>query len=162
MGMYHVTSGHYLLLQYEFLDTNCKIIIILDNCMYSTKVLCVNYTTYNVHWDQDSINPATGSDIMVYSPDTGPNAHPYWYACPLGIFHACVLHISVKSTNHSLSDMEFLWVCWFGHVPGHHFSMKAAQLPKVGFVPEDDQAFGFLDPSLVVWGCHLIPSFCEG
>ena len=41
--------------------------------------------------------------------------------------------------------------------------MKASQLPKVGFVPEeDDQAFGFLDPSLVVWGCHLIPSFCEG
>ena len=59
--------------------------------------------------------------------------------------------------------MEFLWVCWFGHVPGHHFSMKAAQLPKVGFVPEeDDQAFGFLDPSLVVWGCHLKPSFFEG
>ena len=41
--------------------------------------------------------------------------------------------------------------------------MKAAQLPKVGFVPEeDDMAFGFLDPSLVVRGCHLVPSFSEG
>ena len=41
--------------------------------------------------------------------------------------------------------------------------MKAAQLPKVGFVPEsDDLAFGFLDPSLVVCGCHLVLSFSEG
>ena len=89
--------------------------------------------------------------------------HPYWYAHTLGIFHACVFHVGIKSANQSPQDMEFLWVCWFGQVPGHHFSMKAARLPKVGFVPgEDDQAFGFLDPSLVVQGCHLIPSFCEG
>ena len=41
--------------------------------------------------------------------------------------------------------------------------MKAVQLPKVGFIPEsDDLAFGFLDPSLVVCGCHLVPSFSEG
>ena len=59
--------------------------------------------------------------------------------------------------------MEFLWVQWFSQVPGHNFSMKAAQLPKVGFVPEaDDLAFGFLDLTLVVCGCHLLPSFSEG
>ena len=41
--------------------------------------------------------------------------------------------------------------------------MKAAWLPKVGFVPEeDDMVFGFLDPSLVVQGCHLVLSFSEG
>ena len=101
--------------------------------------------------------------IMAYSPTTGPDAHPYWYACTLGIFHAWVMHIGTKSTNHSLQDMEFLWVQWFGQVPDHQFSMKAAQLPKVGFIlEEDDLAFRFLDPSLVVWGCHLIPSFSKG
>ena len=100
---------------------------------------------------------------MVYSPKTGPDAHPYWYARVLGIFHAQVLHLGSKSTNHSPRHMEFLWVRWFGQVPGHRFSMKAAWLPKVGFVPkEDDMAFGFLDPSLVVRGCHLVPSFSEG
>ena len=41
--------------------------------------------------------------------------------------------------------------------------MNAAWLPKVGFVPkEDDMAFSFLDPSLIVQGCHLVPSFSEG
>jgi hypothetical protein len=41
--------------------------------------------------------------------------------------------------------------------------MKAARLPKIGFIPDtDDSAFGFLDPSLVVRGCHLIPAFADG
>lgn len=108
-------------------------------------------------------NPTTTcSDIMVYSLKQ-VLTHPYWYACIFGIFHAHVLHVSAKSINHTLQDIEFLWVCWFSQVPGHHFSMKAAQLPKVGFVPgEDNQAFGFLDLSLVVWGYHLIPSFSKG
>jgi hypothetical protein len=40
---------------------------------------------------------------------------------------------------------------------------KAARLPKIGFVPDtDDASFGFLDPSLVIRGCHLIPAFNEG
>jgi len=56
-----------------------------------------------------------------------------------------------------------LWVRWFGIVPGHKFSMKAARLPKLGFIPDtDDLAFGFLDPSLVIRGCHLIPAFNDG
>jgi hypothetical protein len=59
--------------------------------------------------------------------------------------------------------MEFLWVRWLGVVPGRSFGQKHAQLPKIGFVPDSDEfAFGFLDPSHVVRGCHLIPSFVDG
>jgi hypothetical protein len=33
----------------------------------------------------------------------------------------------------------------------------------MGFVPHDDpDAFGFLDPSNVIRGCHLIPAFADG
>ncbi|TFK59296.1 hypothetical protein BDN72DRAFT_749565, partial [Pluteus cervinus] len=40
---------------------------------------------------------------------------------------------------------------------------RHARLPQVGFVPEtDDSAFGFLDPSLVIRGAHLIPMFSRG
>ena len=160
--------GHLLKLDYdgdeqEYSDTDRRSILILDNWVYLAKVFCVNYTTYDIWWDQDSINPRTHSDIMMYSPETGRDAHPYWYACVLGIFHTQVLHVGAKSTNHTPQHIEFLWVQWFGQVPGHNFSMKAAQLPKVGFIPEsDDLAFRFLDPSLVVHGCHLVLSFSEG
>jgi hypothetical protein len=59
--------------------------------------------------------------------------------------------------------MEFLWVRWFGVEPGYHWGFKTARLPKIGFVPNtDDMAFGFLDPSLVIRGCHLVPSFADG
>jgi len=46
---------------------------------------------------------------------------------------------------------------------GHRYGFKVARLPKIGFVgEEDDLAFGFLDPSLVLRGCHLIPAFVNG
>ena len=59
--------------------------------------------------------------------------------------------------------MEVLWVRWLGVVPGYKWGFSQARLPKVGFVPDNnDNAFGFLDPSLVIRGCHLIPSFSNG
>ncbi|KAF8237554.1 hypothetical protein L208DRAFT_1148665, partial [Tricholoma matsutake] len=59
--------------------------------------------------------------------------------------------------------MEFLWVQWFGTEPGYHWGFKSALLPKIGFVPESDgNAFGFLDPSLILRGCHLVPCFSDG
>src|SRR5262245_22695215 len=54
-------------------------------------------------------------------------------------------------------------VRWFSIVPGYRYGPKIARLPKVGFMHStDDSAFGFLDPSLVIRGCHLIPAFADG
>lgn len=47
--------------------------------------------------------------------------------------------------------------------PNYQFGSSTARLPKIEFVPEDKQnPFGFLDPSLVLRGCHLVPAFSEG
>ena len=100
---------------------------------------------------------------MVVSPETGPNAHPYWYARVLGVFHVKVMHLGPEAQNRSVQHMEFLWVRWFGVEPSYRWGFKAARLPKIGFVPDtDSSAFGFLDPSLVIRGCHLVPSFADG
>lgn len=97
------------------------------------------------------------------SRETALNAHPFWYARVLGVFHIRVLHVGPAATNRSIQHMEFLWVRWFGTETGHRHGFKVARLPKIGFVDEtDDLAFGFLDPSLVLRGCHLIPSFING
>lgn len=60
--------------------------------------------------------------------------------------------------------MEVLWVHWLGIDEQTKWGFKEARLPKVGFVPDtaDHAPFGFLDPSLVIQGCHLIPAFSEG
>jgi hypothetical protein len=146
-----------------FSDADRNTVRIIDNRVYSSKVLRVNYTTYDLRRDQDSMNPRTHCDVMVMSRETGPNAHPYWYARVLGVFHIRVLHTGPAATNRSVQHLEFLWVRWFGMVNGHRSGFKAAHLPKIGFIEEEnDLAFGFLDPSLVLRGCHLIPAFIHG
>lgn len=100
---------------------------------------------------------------MVMSQEAGPNAHRFWYARVLGVFHAQVVHCGPAAINRSTQRVEFLWVRWFGIDVDHRYGLKAARLPKVGFVPDTDPlAFGFLDPSLVVRGTHLIPAFFDG
>jgi len=58
--------------------------------------------------------------------------------------------------------MKALWVRWFGIMPGHQWGIKKACLPKIVFIPDTSDAFGFLDPSLMLCACHLIPAFAEG
>ena len=109
------------------------------------------------------MNPHTHCDVMVLSSETGASAHPYWYARILGIFHAKVLHMGPAAKNHSVQHMEFLWVQWFGMEPDYVSGAHVACFPKVGFVPNTDNgAFGFLDSSLVIYGCHLVPAFATG
>jgi hypothetical protein len=148
----------------EFSDDDRNTVRIIDNRLYSVKVLRVNHTTYDIRRGQDSLNPRTQHcDIMVHSCEDDPETHPYWYARIIGIFHVRVLHTGPAATNRSVQNMQFLWVRWFGVEPGHRSGFKVGRLPRIGFVPDsDNQAFGFLDPSLVIRGCHLIPAFAQG
>jgi hypothetical protein len=91
-----------------FTDEERNSFRIIGDRIYSSKILCVNYTSYDMQRDQDSMNPCTHCDVMVLSLETGPNVHPFWYARVLGIFHAKVLHTGPQSRNHSIQHMEFL------------------------------------------------------
>ena len=126
----------------------------------------INYTTYDVRRNWDTINPKTYPDIMVKSPETGPSAQPYWYARVIGIFHAYVSsdHADVGGRDSKLHQMDFLWVRWFEmeRSPYRH-GFRHARLPKIGWVESsDDYAFGFLDPTQVIRGAHIIPAFSAG
>jgi len=149
--------------EFEFTDEDRSTVRIVGDHIYSTKVLRVNYTSYDMRRDQDSMNPRTHCDVMVLSRETGPQAHPYWYARVLGVFHARVVHSGPQAKNRSIQHMEFLWVRWFGIEPNYRWGFTAARLPMIGFIPDiDDAAFGFLDPSLIIRGCHLVPTFANG
>ena len=123
----------------------------------------INYTTYDVRRDGDTINPWMYPDIMVKSPETGPDAQPYWYARVVGIFHAYVSSTHPDVGRKTLHSMDFLWVRWFGMEPGYSHGFRQARLPKIGFVESSDKyAFTFLDPAQVVRGVHVIPAFSAG
>ncbi|KAJ3713281.1 hypothetical protein C8R42DRAFT_563993, partial [Lentinula raphanica] len=148
----------------SFTDEDRKFIRIKDRKLVELQTIRINYTTYDVRRDQDTINPRTHPDVMVLSPEDEEGAHPYWYARVLRIFRVQVISTHPRaSTIHSgPREMEVLWVRWLGVEPGFRSGPRYARLPKVGFVDETDPfAFGFLDPEHVIRGCHLMPSFSD-
>lgn len=147
----------------EYSEDQRNTVRIVQQTIFPVQTLRINFTTYDCRRDTDTINPRSHPNVMVLSPETAPNAHPFWYARVLGIFHVEVVHTGSESRNGSAQHMEFLWVRWYGTEPGYRSGFKAARLPKIGFVPDtDDYAFGFLDPSLVLRGCHIVPAFAAG
>ncbi|KAJ3887325.1 hypothetical protein GG344DRAFT_80858, partial [Lentinula edodes] len=149
----------------SFTDADRNHIRLKGGSFISLKTCRINYTTYDVRRDQDTINPSNHADVMMLSGEDAAGAHPYWYARVLGIFRATTIssHPNASTTKSGPVEMEFLWVRWLGIDPGHQSGSRNARLPKVGFVPESDPfAFGFLDPAHVIRGCHLMPAFSDG
>ena len=150
---------------HTFAEDELNSVRITNNQMYSVKTLSVNYTTYDVRRDRDTINPGNHNFVMVRSSEDegGSDMHPYWYAQVLGVYHAFVSTTHSAVRYRSVQRMEFLWVRWLGVEPRYRSGTRYARLPMVGFVEDSDElAFGFLDPSHVIRGCHLIPRFASG
>ena len=146
-------EGHHV-----FTDRDQISLKLVNNWIYQHKVLRVNYTTYNPRCAQDSHNPCTHSDIMVLSHN---DAHPYWYARIVGIFHAMVMQTGPKSMSRGSKKMEFIFVRWFSLDNNEMGGWKTKKLHQISFV-EGDTAFGFIDPADVIHAVHLIPWFSEG
>ncbi|KIL54289.1 hypothetical protein M378DRAFT_19051 [Amanita muscaria Koide BX008] len=146
-----------------FTDAERCSIKLVNDAVYKHKVLRVNYTTYDLLRDQDSINPRINADVMIaaHEDDPGQTPHPYWYARVIGIFHADVIQ---RGLDDSLpTRMDFLWVRWYGRDLTHRGGWKTRRLHRIGFVErQDPSAFGFLDPEMVIRSVHLIPAFSQG
>ena len=80
--------------------------------IYQHQLFRINYTTYDIHCAQDTINPCTDHhDIMLLAPSD--SAHPFLYAHVIGIFHANIIYTGSGSKDYLPRRLEFLWVCWF-------------------------------------------------
>jgi len=103
----------------DFTDEERNTTRIAGERIHRSKTMQINYTTYDIRRDTDAINIGLYPDIMVKSPETGPDAQPYWYARVIGVFHAFVSssHAGVVGER-TLRRMDFLWVRWFGVEPG--------------------------------------------
>ncbi|PPR02756.1 hypothetical protein CVT24_002089 [Panaeolus cyanescens] len=132
-----------------------------NDTMWEHMTMRINYTTYDMRREQDTLNPRTHPNIMVLSPDG--QEHPYWYAQIIGIFHAVVRH---RIYQPEPTIMHFLWIRWYGMEPSrrYKYGWKARRLPRIGFVEDSNDenhspSFGFIDPASVIRAVHLIPAF---
>ncbi|KIK33637.1 hypothetical protein CY34DRAFT_18247 [Suillus luteus UH-Slu-Lm8-n1] len=130
----------------NFTDEERAQILIANNKIYDHSVLRINYTTYDLCREKDSLNPRTRADVMVLSHEDDDNRHPYWYTWIIRIFH-----VDVWDRNDGAMEkpcqMEFLFVRWFGRNAKFLSGWSAKCLPRIGFLTgKDPNAFGFLDP----------------
>ena len=137
-------------------------VLFKGNKIYRHRLLRINYTTYNLQREFDSINPRTDHrDIMLLANSHG-DGHPFSYARVLGIFHANIIYTGSGSKDFQSRRIEFLWVRWF-EVLQDCSAWEQYALDIVRFVlMTDEDAFGFVDPANVLRGCHVIPSFAGG
>ncbi|KAJ3925142.1 MAG: hypothetical protein NXY57DRAFT_949196 [Lentinula lateritia] len=149
----------------EFSDKERRTITIQNNRIYQHKVIRFNYTSYDMRRNQDSCNPQTHADIMLISGDAEDRIqHPYWFARIIGVFHINIVHSGLLSKSHKPQKFNILYVRWFGRVlEQEHYGIHVNRMPKLGFIDAvNPEAFGFVDPSEVLRGCHIIPAFEHG
>ncbi|KAJ3858876.1 hypothetical protein EV359DRAFT_68646, partial [Lentinula novae-zelandiae] len=61
----------------SFTDTDWNHIRLKGGSFTSLKTCRINYTTYDVRRDQDTVNPSNHADVMMLSGEDTPNTHPY-------------------------------------------------------------------------------------
>ena len=121
----------------------------------------INYTTYDIRLEQDSVNAENFPDIMILS--RSDEVHPFEYGRIISIFHVDVVHNTETSTSTSPVSKEVLWVRWFKRDPSYVAGFEKKRLHRLQFLPSSDPAaFGFLDPDEVIRAAHLIPAFKNG
>jgi len=145
-------------------QTELNFVLFKDNRIYSHKLARIYYTTYDMRRSEDVINPRTSHcDIMLLAPmesdvATSGSFHPFLYARVLGIFHTNVIYNGPGMISYEAMRLDFLWVRWFDMSHTSNLS-----LDRLVFSPmASENAFGFVDPGLVLRGCHLLPAFSVG
>ncbi|KAI0038329.1 hypothetical protein FA95DRAFT_1232934 [Auriscalpium vulgare] len=121
----------------------------------------INYTTYDLQRDRDTIHPGNSRcGILVHSRHA--SALTRWsYAWVLGVYHADIYLPGSANRTHRV---EFLWVRWMDRDITVPSGPAALRLERVHFsaTGTSGDMFGFVDPTHVIRGCHFIPAFHYG
>ena len=100
----------------QYAIKNIGNIYIVNDCIYDHKMVCLNYTTYNMHHNYNIVGVSRYSNVIAVSKSFDPSSHssedghPFAYTCILDIYHADITHSLLgfpKSTAHT---MECLFV----------------------------------------------------
>ncbi|KAI0073099.1 hypothetical protein K474DRAFT_1723253 [Panus rudis PR-1116 ss-1] len=152
----------------EYTPQDRSEVTIKNDRVYRQRTFRVNFTTYDVRRDQDSMNPRRRADIMMLSHDVDPttgtslSGHPFTYARILDIFQVPIIHMQPGSspTTHTI---PVLFVRRYELDTRYRTGFQQKRLPRVKFLPAaDPAAFSFIDPDEVIRGAHLIPAFAHG
>jgi hypothetical protein len=141
-------------------------VFLRNDCIYHHKLLRFHYTTYDVQRGTDIVNAGTSRcNIMLLADNAdGPSSsHHFLYARVLGAYHANVIYAGPGMQDYTARHLDFLWVRWFEVVNPTSSGWSNSTLDLVHFPPmHQNSSFGFVDPSDVLRGCHILPAFAKG
>lgn len=155
-------------IQHEIHEKELNSIYFKNDRLYRHNIMRINYTTYDVHRSQDTINPNTDHCtimLLAQCANADTETHQYMYARVIGVYHANVIFAPPGTRSYKARRMEFLWVRWLQIVGDHpvQWGWNHICLDRLKFLSiHDEGAFGFVDPDNVLRGCHLIPRFSMG
>lgn len=88
----------------------------------------------------------------------------FCYGRVLAICHVEAVYVGPGMEGYRPHRVEFLWVRWYRHTgQASEGDWSARKLNCIQFMPMNmDDAFGFIDPSEVLRGCHIVPKFAKG
>ena len=139
-------------------------IVFKEPRIYQHQILHINYTSYDVRRLQDIVNARSShNNIMVLTNDDQDTSPHFRYGRVLGTYHVKAIYIGPGFQNRNSQRFEFLWVRWYDQVGHVSTGWQHRRLDRLRFAPiNDDDAFGIIDPSIVLRGCHIIPRFALG
>jgi hypothetical protein len=152
------------------LDGNaCNFVFLKKDRIYHHNLSRFHFTTYDVQHGTDIINPGTSHCNIMLLADNADAAdgfsdlHHFLYARVLGVYHANVIYTGSGMRDYDARRLDFLWVRWYEVVDSTSSGWSNSQLDCVRFLPMSrDDAFGFVDPTDVLRGCHVMPNFAKG
>jgi hypothetical protein len=134
-------------------------LVIKGERIYEHRTMRINYTTYDVRREYDTITSIHPNIMLLSNEDTDSESvkpiHPYWYARVLKIFHIYVTDTNVGSEK--MTRLDILWVRWYRLAGDWQGGWQSKRMLRLGYVPGADDGFGFVDPSEVIRGCFLLP-----
>ncbi|TEB18673.1 hypothetical protein FA13DRAFT_1719668 [Coprinellus micaceus] len=151
-----------------------------SEAMYRHNIFQIPYVTYDGRQDIDTINlntsrrdfmcladnpPASDDPPSGINPPASPPTTPqYLYGRVLGVFHTNVMYHGTGALDLQRRRFDFLWVRWFHTIPDSTADPWASKrLERVTLAPiVERDSWGFLDPSQVLRGVHIIPRFALG
>ncbi|GAB1524474.1 hypothetical protein RhiTH_007628 [Rhizoctonia solani] len=148
----------------EFCNSNILKVRLAQERMYRHNTLRVNYTSYDILRQQDSLSPTSHQcfALLPTKADRHPDEHPFVYAKILGVYHAKVLYDRRPPKRY-----EFIHVRWLYYDYDRPGGWEHHKLDRLHYqMCRNDQdildAFDFIDPKDILRATHLIPDFQAG
>ena len=137
--------------------TDLSCVYIHEDDIFIHKVMRINFDTYDMRREQDSINPDSHPDIMMPAPES--YGHPYYYARTLALFHVYAAIVPDKGTVPEWQQFHVCFVRWF---EVDFDAIRPKRLVPLRWARLNENAFGFVSPDEVLRGCHLLPAPAHG